>query len=365
MMNRTMTLGAALLVAVGTIGASADPREIGDTQVFTVLPADGPGMPEGIAVRGDTVYVGTHVSIRGNAGGPPSRVYTFDRTTGMPTGEIVIQGQDQSVNHGILAMAFDAAGRLYVVDRNPGRIVRIDLETQDQETYATIPNLPACRPLVGPEEDCSPTVADSATFADYMAFAPDGSAYVTDLEAATIFRVPPGGGAAEIWYQDARFDGVFGLNGIAVDRDQEYLYFAMTGSQQPTTPAQGIIYRLPLTTESPAAADLEEFFVYLEPASGPDGLAFGTSGKLYVALAGSNQVSILNPDGTEAARFPDAVSNQFQEVPFDLPASVAFDGDGSLLVTNQSFFTAVPEHWVVFDVWVDDTALPLIEPAIP
>jgi hypothetical protein len=72
----------------------------------------------------------------------------------------------------------------------------------------------------------------------------------------------------------------------------------------------------------------------------------------------------LNPDGTEELRFPTAEENQEQEVPYDLPASVAFDGAGSLLVTNQSFFADDPAHMVVFDVWVDDTALPLVRPRL-
>jgi hypothetical protein len=35
------------------------------------------------------------------------------------------------------------------------------------------------------------------------------------------------------------------------------------------------------------------------------------------------------------------------------------------LAPGRNFFGADPEHWVVFDVFVDDVALPLIEPRIP
>lgn len=362
-MRRIVVVVTIVGMLAAVSGAPADERAIGDTRVFATLPADGPGMPEGIVVRDGVVYVSTHVSIRGNGGGPPSQIYRYDLATGALLGSITIEGQNLAATHGILQMAFDAEGRLYVVDRNPGRVLRIDLETEAQEVYATIPNLPACPPATPVDGSCSPTTIDSATFADYLAFLPDGSMLVTDLEAATIFRVPAGGGEATAWYQDARFDGVFGLNGIAVDPAGTHVVFAMTGSQQPDTPAQGVIYRLPIE-EAPAASDLEVFHIFLEPAAGPDGLAFGASGRLYVAMAGGNQVAILDPDGSEVARFPDAVSNQLREVPYDLPASVAFDGHGSLLVTNQSFFAAIPEHWVVFDAWVDDVALPLIEPVL-
>lgn len=358
-MRRIVAL-VAVVLQLGSVIASAQERPIGDTRVFARVGS--PGSPEGIAVRDGVVYVSTHTTAAGNAGGPPSKIFMFDLATGAPRGEIVVTGQDLSVTHGLLAIAFDAAGRLYVVDRNPGRLVRIDPATGEQITYATIPDLRACalEPTDGP---CAPVTVDRPTFADYVAFDAAGNAYVTDLDAATIFRVPPGGGAAEVWYQDARFDGLFGLNGIAVDPTGTKLYFAMTGSQQPTSPLQGVIYTLPIE-ESPGPEDLGVFHAYLEPATGPDGIAFGASGRLYVVFAGHNQVSILEPDGTEAARFPDVVSNQLREVPYDLPASVAFDGQGSILVTNQSYFTGTESHWVVFDAWVGDTALAPVEPEL-
>lgn len=356
------TLVAVLTAAIAAGAAGAGTRPIGDTRVFAAVPE--PGMPEGIVVRDGVVYVSTHTSVRGNAGGPPSRIFRYDLASGELLGSITIAGQNLAATHGVLAMAFDAGGRLYVVDRNPGRVVRFDLATDPptQQTYTTIPDLPACG--VDPyASDCSPTTLSQATFADYIAFGPDGSMFVTDLEAATIFRVPAGGGDAEIWFQDARFDGIFGLNGIAVDAAGTKVYFAMTGSQQPGTLAQGVIYTLPIT-DAPSAADLQVFHVFPEPAAGPDGIAFGAEGRLFVALAGLSQVAILEPDGTQVARFPDPVTNQMQPVPYDLPASVAFDGAGSLLVTNQSFFTATESHWVVFDVWVADVGLPLREPSI-
>lgn len=360
-MRRTLILLVAVAACATVLAGHADPRETGDTQVFATVPA--PGMPEGIAVRDGVVYIGTHASVRGNGGEGPSKIFTYDLATRMPTGDITISGQTLTATHGILAMAFDAAGRLYVLDRNPPRLLRLDLSTSPptQSTYATFPELDPC--LVAPPP-CSPTTLDEPPFPDYLAFDAAGNAYVTDLQAATIFRVPPGGGPAEIWFQDPRLDSIFGPNGIAVDPSGTTLYFAMTGSTQPGSPTQGIIYTLPITG-APAASDLQVFHTYPEPATGPDGIAFGISGKLYVALAGSNQVSILNADGAEAARFPDAVDNATAPVPYDLPASVGFDGAGSLLVTNQSYFAANPAHWVVLDVWVNDFALPPIEPVIP
>lgn len=350
-----------LVVVLGSLLAGpaghAQPS-IGDTTVFARVGA--PGMPEGLAVRDGIVYVSTHTSVRGNAGGAASKIFRFDLSSGAPLGQITIAGQNLAITHGVLAMAFDSAGRLYVVDRNPGRVIRIDLTSGVQETYATIPDLAACRPVLGPATGCAPVTADEPTFADFIAFAPDGSMVVTDLQAATIFRVPPGGGAAQVWYQDAEFDGIFGLNGIAVDPTGSKVYFAMTGSQAPGVPLRGVIYTLPLVA-APSHADLRVFHTFLQPAAGPDGIAFGASGALYVALAGASQMAILGTDGSETI-FPDAPSNARQEIPYDLPASIAFDGDGSILVTNQSFFAADETHWAVLRAFVGDTALPLIEP---
>jgi hypothetical protein len=47
-----------------------------------------------------------------------------------------------------------------------------------------------------------------------------------------------------------------------------------------------------------------------------------------------NQISILNPSGTEAARFPSPATNMAQPVPFNGPFNLTFDGRGSLLVSN-------------------------------
>ena len=359
-MKRICVILSMLLAALPSTAGAGPERQIGDTSLWTRIGA--PGMPEGIAVRDGVVYVSTHVSARGNAGAEASKIFRFDLETKQPLGAITVSGQTTSGTHGLLSIAFDASGRLYVLDRNPSRVVRIDLTSGEQETYASFPELPTCRPVIGPSTNCAPVTVDEPNFVDYLAFDGAGNAYVTDLQAATIWRVPPNG-IPEIWFQDARLDSIFGPNGIAVDAAGTTIYFAMTGSNQPTSPTQGIIYTLPIK-DAPVAADLKVFHTFLTPASGPDGIAFGASGKLYVALAGSNQVAILNPDGTEFAIFPNAVSNQMQEVPYDLPASVAFDGNGSLLVTNQSFFTATESHWAVLDAWVGDTAQPLIEPPI-
>ncbi len=348
------------LVLAATTMAEAYQRPIGETRVFAKVPD--PGNPEGIAIRNRIAYVGTHAPVNGNSDEGPSKIFFYSVRDGARVKAVSVRGQNTDETHGILGMAFDAKSRLYVLDRNPARMLRFSRRLNRQRTYSRFPDLHPCHSSEE-GEPCSPTEADEPPFPDYFAFDRKGNAYVTDLQAATIFKVRRGGGKPKIWFQDPRLDSVFGPNGIAVDPTRTKLYFAMTGSIEPTEPSQGIIYILPLV-HRPKPEQLEVFFTYIEPAAGPDGIAFGRSGKLYVALAGSNQISILNPDGSEAARFPTPAENEQQEAAYDLPASIAFDNRGSLLVTNQSFFTDNPDNQVVFDVWVDDTALPLIRPKI-
>ena len=97
----------------------------------------------------------------------------------------------------------------------------------------------------------------------------------------------------------------------------------------------------------------------------PDGIAFGATGRLYVAIATpfASGVSILGTNGAEVVR----LANQGNPIfPYDSPANIAFDGKGSILLTNHAFVTGVtnPEQFTVLDVWVADTGSPLEKPII-
>jgi sugar lactone lactonase YvrE len=327
-------------------------RSLGDTRVFARVPA--PGQPEGLAVRDGVVYVGTHTSMRGNGGSEPSRIFRYDLHTGRPVDEVRIEGQNLAGDHGLTGMAFGPDGRLYVADRNPPRLLALDFTVSPpiQTTYATFPNLPRCSSAPPP---CAPSSNPGEALPDGLVFDATGRLYVTDVQKATIFRLPPGGGRVEIWFQDPRLDGLFGVNGIEIHPGGQRLVMALTISNQPDTAGLGSIYSLPMA-ERPEPADLTLVHRYSEPFAAPDGITFGRSGRLYVALAGTNQMSILDPGGTEVGRFPTAADNARQEIPFDNPASPVLDGRGSLLVTNQSYVNGLQQNWGVLESWVDDTA---------
>ena len=86
------------------------------------------------------------------------------------------------------------------------------------------------------------------------------------------------------------------------------------------------------------------------PYFGAGGMAFGASGRLYVALMTKSQLSILDPDGSESLRFPPPAANRQRDVPVNAPFSVAFDGRGSLLVANTGDVTLDSDGCDKFDV---------------
>ncbi len=247
--------------------------------------------------------------------------------------------------------AFGPDGKLYAIEPFVG-VIRMNLDPGNgQSVYAAF-------------TPSGPSLLNDLAFDDA------GNLYVTDSFAATIYKVPAGGGAPAVWFTDPRLAGdpfvPFGVNGIRIDKNQKKLYVSVTAENGTL---DGVIYRLPLVA-SPTAADLEEFYRYpfvpgLPPVlPGPDGIAFGKSGKLYVALAGTTQISVLQPDGTEGARSSGPATNPGgspNPMPWANPANIAFDDhEGTLLVTNHTSLVRFdPALFVVFDVFVNDKGAPL------
>lgn len=335
-------------------------RPFGDVQVLATVPAS-TGFPEGIAVKGNKIYVSGPARFGTAGDGTPSRVFAYNADSGALLRTYDIQGEDLNQDHANSCIAFDDEGRLYVVNLQLG-IVRIDLGSGHQEVYAPpVPNLAPCS-AVTPGTPCSPTQMDVPPLANDIAFDEDGNLYLTDSFQATIWRIPPGGGQPKIWFQDSRLDTPFGPNGIRLSPDRTKIYFTITANSvgQFGEFQGGKIYRLPLV-KHPTAAQLQVFHEYNGEA--PDGIAFGKSGKMYVALAApfNSGVSILNPNGTEAARLH---NDQDPTFPYDSPANIAFTKQGSIVITNHAFATMIPAHFVVLDVFVNDKGEPLVKPDV-
>lgn len=335
---------AALLTVASGMPAVAQVRPAGDSQVFAAVP--NPGFPEGIAIRGNRVYVSGPATFGLNT---PPVVWAYD----LKSREHVASYPVTITNpyapfRGLSCIAFGPDGKLYAIEPFIG-IIRMTLDPNNaQEVYSAFPPPP-------------PTGA----LPNDLAFDKAGNLYVTDSFQGLIYRIPAGGGAPQVWFQDQRLLGhpalPFGANGIRIDKNGLNAYVSVTVDSN----FNGVIYKLPLTA-SPAAADLTEFHVYAPTAFGPpapDGIAFGKSGRLYVALAGSSQISVLNPDGTEAVRYngPAQVPNTANTLPWANPANITFnDQAGTLLVTNHASLVPYdPALFAIFDVVVNDKGSPL------
>lgn len=300
----------------------------------------------------------------GTAGKGPSAIRVFDRKTGALATTINVAGEALAFEHALSNVAVDGQGRIYALSTQLG-LIRFTKQGQSfvQSSYgAPLPDLPRCAD-VAPGIACSPTLVDTFPIGNDIVFDDDGFAYVTDSLQATVFRYAPGGGAAQIWFQSALFEGggffPFGTNGIRLDPEREHAYIVVTTSA--TAPNVGTIYRLPLVN-APTAADLEVVHAYTANEA-PDQLAFDTCGKLYVSLALSNQISVLAPNGTELTRYQSAPGDA---IPLDAPAAIAFDSrTKSLLIVNHAIFSANPAHFAVLRMYVGNPGNPLDKPILP
>lgn len=337
----------SLVVALLTLSLMPTPTPaqlLGDSQV--VAPVSSPGFPEGIATRGNRFYVSGPAAFGQPLGS--ATVQAYDIRTGAleATYPINITNPFAGMSAASCA-AFGPDGKLYVIEPFVG-VISMNLDPGNgQSAYSAF-------------SPTGPSLLNDLTFDD------DGNLYVTDSFQATIFRVPPGGGPPVVWFTDPRLAGdpnvPFGVNGIRIDKNNKRLYVSVTAENGTLN---GVIYRLPLVA-SPAAADLEEFHRYplITGLPLPDGIAFGKSGKLYVALAGTSQISVLWPDGTEELRFSGPAANPGgspDPLPWANPANIAFDDqNGALLVTNHASLVPYdPALFAVFDVFVNDKGQPL------
>ena len=349
--NRGLVAGIIASVAIlltADTGSAEDKPAFGTITKFATVPA-APGFPEGVAVHGDSVFASGPARF-GTAGTGPSAIQVYDRNSGALDQTIVVQGEALAFEHAVSNVAIDSQGRLYALSTQLG-LIRFTKEGQNyvQSSYgAPLPDLP---PIAGP--DFPPIIND-------IVFDDSGNAYVTDSLQATIFRYGPGGGVPQIWFQSPLFLGggffPFGPNGIRLDPDRQYVYMANTTSS--LNPNLGTIYRLPLVN-SPLPGDLEVVHEYVA-SEGPDQLAFGANGELYVSLAFSNEISIVVPGVGELVRI---ASQPGDEVPLDNPAAIAFDSSTkSLLVANHALLSGNPANFAILSIYVGDPGDPLSQP---
>lgn len=353
---------AALLLALLATAPAALARDKFDIRVLAHVPP--PGYPALSLVAPDrTIYVGTFTNANDEDTGP-SKVFAF-APDGHLDREYTVEGQTPGAVHGVQAAAMDAKGRLYLLDQNPPRAITIEPATGKQETYATFKDVPPCLP--GATGDCSATTTDNTPEPDYAAWGTDGSLYVTDYTQGLIWRIPPGGGEAQIWLTDPQLDGAeFGPAGIVLMPDRRTLMISTSAGGVATAgnPSTGKLYTVPIQPDGKPGA-LTKLYES-GPREGPDGFALAASGNIYLALVGpgANQIVQISPKGEEIARAPaDPAANAQMEVPFDSPSSIQFDGD-RMIVTNDAFFSGDQSHMVLFDVFAGEPGEPTYVPGV-
>jgi sugar lactone lactonase YvrE len=291
-------------------------------------------------------------------------VFEFNPDTGALQHSFVIPGQDLVAEHGIQAATSDAAGRLVLLDRTPARALILDPDTGEFSTYSTFRNLAPC--TGDPDGNCSPTAQDLAPMANYAAWGPAGELYVTDYQQGVIWRVPPGGGDAQVWLADRKLDGQqFGTTGIALAADRKTLLVAQSSSGGGlgglTNPTSGKLYKLAIR-EDGQPGELSQLWES-GPAESPDGFGVAQSGRVYIALLSTNQIAVIAPDGKELERFPtDQTGANSSGVAFDSPSSAKFLGT-RLMVPNQSYFAGDPNLQTVLDVETGEQGLREFIPA--
>ena len=330
MRQRAAAILAALVAALVLAASAGAARERLDTDVFALIPS--PGFPARAYVApNDRVYEGTYTNPSGDS--VPSRVIEYDRR-GSLLRSWTIEGQDLESDHGVQVATSDSRGRLILLDKAPARVLALNPRNGRQRTYATFPG--------------------EAT-ANYAAWGRSGELYVTDYTHGVIWRVPPGGGEASVWLDDPRLDGLeFGTTGIVLSRDRRHLFVSQQssaggGDGNPTT---GKLYEIAITGGQPG-----EIRTIWEsrPFDGPDGFWIDRAGRFYVTLLVSNQIAIVNPDGSELERFPASPGDgdNGSEVPFDNPSSAMFLGR-RLIVANQAFISGDPAHQAILDTWIGE-----------
>ncbi len=112
-----------------------------------------------------------------------------------------------------------------------------------------------------------------------------------------------------------------GANGIDFDASQQNVYIAVTDKSR--------IVRIPVNGDGSAGTPS----VFVEDTTnlgGPDGVAFGSDGYLYVAVIGSDSVVKIAPDG--------AIMSLASGGPLQNPSDVAFGADGTLYAANFALF---------------------------
>jgi len=200
-----------------------------------------------------------------------------------------------------LGQAVDADGNLYCADCVAGEVLRIT-PAGEIGTYATGPG--------GIPFVCT----------NYPAFDRRGNMYLSDSGDwsdqinGRIYKIPPGGGRAVLWYPES----VDTPNAVALDADEQYLYFVETFGSA--------IARIRIEPDG-SAGPFER--VLHMPRHVPDGITFDDRGRLWIACHRPDAIYVFDLQSNRWDLFVDDWKGEALRGPTD----VAFAGpDRSVLL---------------------------------
>jgi len=325
---------ALLLAAAPLLAVPAAPAGAVDghwsTSVFAPVPE--PGFPAYVFVhRNGKVYAGSYADPAG--AGVPSKVFEWS-AAGQLLRSWTVPGQELAAEHGVQVANQTRSGRLVVLETSTSTVRTLDLRTGHWRTVATLPG-------------ATP---------NYATWGPGGALYVTDYAHGQLWKVSRTG-RARPWFSSAALDGSlgFGTTGIVFRKAGRDLLITQQTAGDGL--GQGHLYRLPIQPGG-RPGTLQTLWTS-QPGDLPDGFGVGTSGHVYVALAGLQaQLVELDANGTELDRFPDLplTGANGSAIPFDTPCSATFLGT-RLLVANQSAIAGDASHQAILAVDVGETGL--------
>lgn len=294
-MRRLIALVA--VVALAALLADSQPATA-DRGVsrFATLPEGQPGHPEGLAADAAGNIYAASLEFSG-----VNNIYVFG-PNGRLKDTIALNG------HVPLGMQFGPDGKLYVADFGNGAVLQLS-----PPGHAITRTYPVC---AGGGTTCG---------LNAIAFSPSGLLYVSDSFGGNIFTLDRSTGAVATFIQDERlkpappphgFPG-FGANGLAFKGTD--LYVANTADDR----------ILKIT----AAGVISTF---TESINGADGIAWDSSGRLWVAANQENVLYVLNGAG----RVLDIIGG-FEGIRDGTPQGLLFPASpvqsrGSIYVTNTA-----------------------------
>src|SRR6185437_15553190 len=191
------------------------------------------------------------------------------------------------VNEGsplLLGIAFNpTTGDLLVCDLGKSQVLKVDPQSGAAGVFAALPALT-------PGASAGPNA---------LAFDAAGNVYISDSFQATIWRVSSSGGVPTAWVTDPLLaiqgdpaQGTqdfppFGANGLAFNNEATALFVANTASDR--------VIRIPLPNGPSGTPGQPETFV--NSINGADGLVIDASDNLWVAANQSDEIVVVDPTG--------------------------------------------------------------------